>query len=394
LWKGGVAYLVSRACVLAGAAVVAAKGLNDAQLAVPATKPELRATGVRMMLDVLTAWDGEWYLRIIRDGYPRHVPTGVTVSDPEARAAFFPLFPATAQLADRLLPGGEVAAALAVNFGLGALAILLTGLLARRLLGATLAGRAMVLMAVFPGSLALSLTYSEALLLALAAGCLLCLHDRRWGAAGILAALGTATRPNGLALVAACAVAAVLAIRQRREWQALAALALSPLGFLGFQIWLGNHVDEQGVWFRVQREAWNERSSFGLAAIHRTVSAFTHPLLSKTDFVTAVTLLTTILLLYIAWKQRLPWPMLAYCAGVLGLMLLPSSVTARPRFLYTAFPLLISLTGWWWGDRVGSGKSSALFWDERGDWWSLLIGACCAGIVTLTGVYGAFGAMP
>ena len=395
LWKGAVAYVVSRVCVAAGAAVVAAKGMADAHLGGPdAAKLQLRGTGLRMILDVLTSWDGQWYMRVIRDGYPRYVPPGIGLDQPEARAAFFPLFPTAVRLADRLLPGGDIAAALTLNLVLGAVAILLTGVLARRLIGAKRAGRAMVLLAVFPGSLVLSLAYSEALLLCLAAGCLLCLDDRRWWSAGVLAALATATRPNGLALVAACAVAAALAIRDRREWRALAAFVLAPLGFLAFQIWLGVHANEEGVWFRVQREAWGEHTSFGLAAIQRTVSAFAHPLASKTDLVTAATLLVTIVLVYVAWRQRLPWPMLAYCAAVIGLMLLPSTVTARPRFVYTAFPLLISLVAWWDGVRTDEQKRAGRSGAEWDDWWSLLIGVCCAGLVTLTGLYGAYGAIP
>jgi hypothetical protein len=393
LWKGCIAYLISRACVLAGAAVVAAKGMSDAHLAGPhANKLELRSTGVGMILDVLSSWDGQWYLRIIRDGYPHVVPPNVGLDHPEARAAFFPLYPMAVRLADRMLPGGDLAAALILNFALGAIAILLVGVLARRLIGPTSAGRVMVLMAVFPGSLVLSFAYSEALLLCLAAACLLCLDDRHWLSAGVVAALGTATRPNGLALVAACAVAAALAIRERREWRALSAVALSPLGFLAFQAWIGARTGEQGVWFRVQREAWGERSSFGLAAIERTVSAIAHPLASKTDLVTAVTLLLTIVLVYVASRQRLPLPVLAYCAAVVGLMLLPSTVTARPRFVYTAFPLLIALVPWW--DGVRAGTVARIGGADADDWWSLLVGVCCAGLVTLTGLYGAYGAIP
>ena len=39
--------------------------------------------------------------------------------------------------------------------------------------------------------------------------------------------------------------------------------------------------------------------------------------------------------------------MVAYIAVVVALMLLPATVTARPRFLFTAFPLFISAAAWW-----------------------------------------------
>ena len=104
LLKGGIAYLISRVCVVAGAAVVVAKGISDSHLDVPgANKLELRTTGIQMILDVLSSWDGQWYMWIVRDGYPRYVPPGIGLNQPEARAAFFPLFPASVRLADRVL---------------------------------------------------------------------------------------------------------------------------------------------------------------------------------------------------------------------------------------------------------------------------------------------------
>ncbi len=101
---------------------------------------------------------------------------------------------------------------------------------------------------------------------------------KRWVGAGVLAALGTATRPNGLALVLACAVASVIAIRNERDWRSLAAPLLAPLGFIAFQLWLGQHTGEAGVWFRVQSEAWGEGASFGLTAVRKTFEAFASPL--------------------------------------------------------------------------------------------------------------------
>ena len=74
----------------------------------------------------------------------------------------------------------------------------------------------------------LSFAYTEALLLVFAMACLWCLMEERWVLAGVLAAFGTATRPNGLALVLACAVASFLAIRSERDWKSLAAPLLAP----------------------------------------------------------------------------------------------------------------------------------------------------------------------
>ena len=83
--------------------------------------------------------------------------------------------------------------------------MIVVGHLARRLYDNDVAERAMVLFAVFPGSFVLSYAYAEALLIVLAALCLWFLLDEHWLLAGLAAALATATRPNGIALVAACA---------------------------------------------------------------------------------------------------------------------------------------------------------------------------------------------
>jgi hypothetical protein len=391
LRRTGLVYLFSRLCVLLGAAIVAAELGADAlkQKAdfpnAPFADPNyadklIPKSALRPMLDVLTSWDGAWYLKIIEHGYPRHVQPNVTFDVPDARAAFFPAYSTLVRLSDHVLPGHEVVAALFVNFVLGAVAVLLVGLIARRLYGDAIAEKSMVLMAMFPGAFVLSFAYSEALLIVVAAGCLLCLMDQRWLAAGVLAALGTAARPNGLALVAACAVAAFLAIRRDRAWRSLVAVVLAPVGFVAFQVWVGIHAGETGVWFRVQREAWKEGTSFGFTAISRSLKAFVHPLSSPTDVVTAASVVAMLILVWFLWKYRLPWPQIAYIAGVLALMLLPSTVTARPRFLYTAFPLFICAAAW----LHHHGKEI----------WPYVIAACAAGLVGLAGLYGVLGAVP
>jgi hypothetical protein len=388
--RAGLVYLFSRMCVILGAAIVAAElgadklkqeaDFTTAPFADPHYPNGIPSTATRTILDVLTSWDGAWYLKIIRLGYPRTVQANVTFNVDDARAAFFPGYPTLVRAVDVALPGGDVLAALFVNFVLGFLAVWLTGMIARRLYDDAVAEKAMVLMALFPGSFVLSFAYSEALLITLAAACLLCLLEKRWWWAGVLAALATMTRPNGLALVLACAVAAFLAIKRDREWRALVAVLLAPLGWVGFQLWLGAHAGEWNVWFRVQREAWKEGTSFGWTALDRGLDAFIHPLSSPADLITAVSTVTMLVLLWMLWKYRLPWPMVGYIVGVLALMLLPKTVTARPRFLYTAFPLLI--------------PAAVYFQRRTKEVWPYVVAACAAGLVGLTALYGVLGAIP
>lgn len=401
LVRTGLVYVFSRICVLVGAGVVAAEVRADANLVeadfpnAPFADPHyygrvIPRNGLHLIADVLTSWDGQWYHRIMTAGYPRSVQPHVTYEMADARAAFFPAFPMLARAVDRILPGREVVAELATNFVLGALAILLAGLLAREIFGWRAASRSMSLMALFPGAFVLSFAYTEALLITVAAGCLLCLLRRQWVLAGVLAAIGSATRPNGVALCAACAVAAFIAIRDRREWRSLWAVGLSPLGFVGFQLWLWHHTGEAFVWFRVQSEAWGEGASFGYTALRRSVKAVLFPFSSPTNSVTALTMVALVCLVVAAWKRRLPAPVLAYCAVVIALMLIPATVTARPRFLYTAFPLLFSVAAVF----EPAHASDTMVSRRASEVWAYLVGACAAGLAVLTALYGVLGAIP
>jgi hypothetical protein len=367
LW-GGVAYLLSRAAVLAGAGAASA-----------AEKPR-PPSGLGPILQILNSWDGRWYFEVVRTGYPRHIPPDVTFDQLEARAAFFPLYPRIVWGLNKVLPGGDVFAGLLLNVVLGAVFVLLVGLMARRLFGNKVASRAMVLTALFPGSFVLSFAYSEALMLVLVAACLLLLMDRRWLWAGLAAGLATASRPNAIAIVASCVVAAAVAIIQRREWKALLAPLLAPIGWISFQLFLAHQTGEQGAWFRVQSEAWDEGTSFGLTAMRDIGNAFLHPFDSPKNILTLLCVVAMLFGLWATWKRPLPLPVTVYTLGILALMLIPQTVTARPRFLFTAFPLLISV--------------AAIWPDGDDEMWPLLLAACGAGLVAVTALYGVLGAIP
>jgi len=217
------------------------------------------------------------------------------------------------------------------------------------------------------------------------------LLDERWLLAGLSAAAATGARPNGVALVAACAVASFIAIKRSRTWWSLVAPALAPVGFVGFQWYVDRTSGERGAWFRVQREAWAEGTSFGVTAIENTFGFLTSPLSSPTDALTALTVLALLASIYCAWRARLPWVLSAYSAVVVALMLIPETVTARPRFMFTAFPLLIAVAAWW-PDPDDDSKAHRASWDRAG--WDLTLVLCGAGLVAVTGLYATFGAIP
>ena len=375
LRKAGIVYLLSRLFVVMGAAIaVAAQAVTDR------TDEIEPSNGLSGLAAILDSWDGHWYLDVVRDGYPHHIMPNVTYFVSDARAAFFPMYPRLVHYVDMVIPGGPVSVALAINFILGGCFIFLAGYLCRGLFDIKTAEKAMILIALFPGSFVLSMAYSEALMLTIAALCFIALRDKHWLWAGVLAAMATATRPNGVALVAACAVASLLAIRRDRDWSSLIAPVLSPFGFIGFMWFLRMHTGENGAWFRVQREAWQEGTSFGATAVQRTIDFFIHPVSSPTSVLTAASVGAMLLALYMGRKYRINLVYWSYSAVVLVLMLIPATVTARPRFLFTAFPLFFPV--------------ARALRDDEDKWWPLVVVVMIGGLITVMGIYGVRGAIP
>lgn len=207
--RAAIAYLLSRFLVMMGAGVSVA-----AQAVWSRWNGEEPVGGASALVQVLDSWDGHWYLDVVRDGYPHHIMENVTYFVPDARAAFFPLYPMIVRGIDWVVPGGPVSISLLLNFVLGATFVAIVGIIARQLFDARTAEKAMIVAALFPGSFVLSWAYSEAVLLTVAGLCFLALARRSWWLAGLLAALGTSARPNGLALVAACGIASLVAIKR------------------------------------------------------------------------------------------------------------------------------------------------------------------------------------
>ena len=380
---GFTAYLMSRLLVLAGAGLVAVARTQEQARAGFDRRPTL--DHVR---DTLMSWDAAWYQRIVDDGYPRSVPDDVTFYMEEARAAFFPGFPYLARVVDVVIPGGSSVAMLVLNVVLGWVAVWACGHLARQLWGVEVATAAMVIVAIFPGSFVLSMGYSEALMLSLAAGCLVMLIRERWVWAGVLGLVATATRPNAVALVLA-ALVMVWMVRDdaARRWRALATTAVIPIGFVATQWLIGWRAGEAGVWFRVQREAWDEGLSLGVSTARFIAEFIVDPLASPTRALTAASVIVVAGGVWAMWRTRTHPVVIAYTLGVVALMLSPATVTARPRFVLVAIGVLIAPVAWW----LQNPQVAARY---RRSVELVAVGALAAGLTASMAVYGLEGAIP
>jgi len=292
--------------------------------------------------DTLSRWDSPFYLQAATTGYPSSVPEvggRATLSN----IAFFPLFPALIRGVSRTTGLSPLRSGLLVATVAGLVATLLIWLLTVRLVDRPTADRAAALFCFFPGSFVATMVYAEPVMLALALWCILALLSRRWLIAGLAAALATASRPNAVALVPCCLWAAAAAIRERREWRAMVAPLLAPLGMVGFFAFLWARTGEPAAWFRVQRDGWGEKFDFGVNTIQRLISVVRHPLGDINMLLAALGLAFLVVSAIFLVRSKLPPVLLVYAAGIAVLAVGSQTISARPRFVWTAFPLFIAL---------------------------------------------------
>ncbi len=287
-------------------------------------------------------WDGGRYLAIAQHGYP---PTLHHVGERYSEWAFFPLFPILVRVTHETTSLSYPLSALLINgvLDVGLAAALFA--LAAAVTDPETATRSSLLFWLWPGSAALSLAYSEPLFLLLGCLCLRALLARRWVSAGLTAALAGATRPSGIALVAACAVAAAAAIRARRDWRALLAVALSPGGLVGFMIYGRYRTGDALIWQRAE-SLWNQRFDASSHLFHRLRVNLTHVTpLSAEYAVLAVSLVLLCCAMAVVLRdwRSVPSPLLAYLVVLLGLCFGYSNVGPRPRFVLAMVPVFVAV---------------------------------------------------
>lgn len=326
----------------------------------------------RDVLDVLLRWDGGWYVLAAGQGYPRTVPPG-TGLDAATTLPFFPGFPLAIRAVAVVTTLPMAWAAVVASHLFGLTATLAVWWCARAVTDERTALRSAALVAFFPSAAAFSQPYSEGLFLTAAALCLWGLVRQRWVVAGLCAAVATGTRPNGIAVIAACAWAAGAAIAAERQWKAATAVALAPLGLVAWALFLWQHTGDPLIWFEAQQAGFQSELDFGVDAFARMRRVVMSPLADFNLLVaaTSVAFLAVSAVLLARWRPPAPF---AVYAGVLVLpLLLRTGMGSLWRYLLTAFPLLIA---------VARDRSEATF--------SSILGVSAVALGVLTIVLGGF----
>lgn len=288
----------------------------------------------------LRMWDGTWYELIASDGYPDHVYG--TDGAPVGLFAFFPLYPMLVHAVDAISPLGISASASVISLVAALGCAVLLWVHVRDWTDVRTADRAVALFAFFPGAFVLSVHYADGLMLCAALGCLVLLHRRRWVLAGVVAAICTATRPNGVVIVAVCAWAAFVAVRKDREWRSLAAPLLAPLGVALHFLYLWRHTGHAFSWYVAEREGWHDRFSV-TAVVDRLQYLEDHQTSDKQGWLILAMLVFATMAFVLLVRSRPPGVVVVWTVGVLGAALCSTVLGLRPRFVMTAFPLFVPL---------------------------------------------------
>ena len=351
LWRPALLYVSSRALVLLAFVVASA------------VHPKLS------FRYATSAWDGGYYFGIANFGYPKRVPP---VGFAGNRLAFFPAYPLAIRGVEQLTGLHAWGASMIVVFVFGFAAACCLWLLTRELSDTDAADRATALFAFGPGSFVLSMAYPEALFVLSAVTTCWALIRRRWFVAGILGAIGAASRPDGLAIVLAAACAAYFAFRQRREWRALVAVALAASGWVAVMAFFWYHTGDAFAFFKAERRGWRQGFSPLASGPRSDVRSVLHTIIrgGRPDWnhivlFAGLVLFVAAFVVLIRWRP--PVPLVAFTVG-LGLVALTSPhVDFRPRLLMSAFPLSMAL-----GIKL-----------RRGPWFSFVLGASAMLLVVL-----------
>ncbi|MGW0572562.1 hypothetical protein [Streptomyces tauricus] len=302
------------------------------------------AVGERPVLLLGRSWDSIWYLRIAGNGYGRSLRFHPDVVHSDL--AFFPLYPGLLRAVMEITPLSGPAAGLLVSWTAAGVAACGIYAIGARLHDRAVATALVLLWALLPHSVVLSMAYTEPVLTAFAAWSLYAVLTGRWVWAGALAVGAGLARPNGFAVAAAVLAAAAYELYRRRgkvTHRLWTGAALAPLGWVAYVLWVGRRQgDPLGGYFEVQR-LWGSRFDFGLDALR-----FVRHLLLEGDLlvfpVSMVTVAAALLLYGLLLADRAPLPLLVY-AGVLLFVAAGGAgfFECKPRFLLPAFPLLLPL---------------------------------------------------
>jgi hypothetical protein len=295
-------------------------------------------------------WDGGWYVTIATEGY----------GFPES-TAFFPFFPLLVYVGTFVGIGPALSGVL-VSLVATLFALYFLYRIAEKYWDLKVARTAVLTFAFFPTAFFLNAVYTEALFVALSAGCVWAAHVRRdLLLAGVLGALAAATRNFGLFLLIPLGYE-WLSNRREFGWRGLWKIAGVPTGLLGYMIFLQGRFEDPLMFYHQQAPLWGRALTAWPQTIENawvTAGEGLHYLLDPATLflerspdpaflasnTTNFAFLVLILVLLAIGFTILPSELWAYAFLItLVPVLTPSEswpLMSLPRFMLGAFPLFL-----------------------------------------------------
>ncbi|MGH7729581.1 MAG: mannosyltransferase family protein, partial [Vulcanimicrobiaceae bacterium] len=293
------------------------------------------------LLAVWGRWDAVHFLDIAQHGYYG------------TEMAFFPLYPLAIRTLGALL-GNDLLAGLLISNVAFFFGLLFFYKLVEHQFDRTVARRATFYVSIFPTAVFFSAVYSESLFFALTVASFYYISEHRWLRAGVLGALASATRPEGVLLVVPLLIEAAataggwraLVASPRRATRQLMGTALVPLGLLLYMAWLWV-LRGDPLYFSHVQVHWGRHFAPPWVSLIDAVGKIAHgpPVgIANEGIQLAFTLLMVALL--IGSFGRLRPSLVAYMLLSILVPLSTSSLMSMPRFALVLFPMFMVLALW------------------------------------------------
>jgi len=302
-----------------------------------------------ILLSVWGRWDAQHYIEIAAHGYH-----GTDM-------AFFPLYPLLLALIGTVTSSHLVAGLIVSNVALY-MGLLFFYKLVEHETDRRVAYRAIFYISIFPTAIFFSAVYTEALFFALTVASFYYIREHKWLLAGIIGALASATRVEGVLLFVPFAIEWWMAHRHGEgfSWRSIVGICLVPTGLAAYMTYLWVLVGDPLYFSHVQIH-WNRHLAWPWVSIINSFHLITHAHVQQSIAYQCIELVFTafmLSMLVLGFRTLRP----SYWAYMLLSTVVPlstSSLMSMPRFALVLFPIFMVLAIW--GRRPGVNNAVVAF---------------------------------
>ncbi|MFA6001956.1 MAG: mannosyltransferase family protein [Thermoleophilia bacterium] len=289
-------------------------------------------------LSIWYQWDSNWYMSIARYGYP-------WVIDEQSNVAFFPLYPLATKGLGLILGGRLLLAGLILSsaFLFGGMVYLYK--LVKVDYGDKIAGRAVLLLGIFPTSIFFTTMYTESLFLMTSVASFYYARKGRWARAGVWGLLASMTRITGLLLfipliwefMSQNSFSLRRSLRPQLLW-----LLLVPTGVLVYMGYLQLSINNPLAFAQTQVTGWGHGFTLFVGSITGDVEILTDKSEWWVVYEFAATALLAVLTIISLKKLRGSYTI--YMLTSLLLFLAEGTTKSISRYLLVVFPIFILMS--------------------------------------------------